>query len=135
MNKHRWYKFGNMALFRHSIWIYYNILNQEKYEVFLYIYGGFDGDNNTMINAHLYKVNIVDLFSKEESLKAELNDHISMLLLIQIQKTGKITQKGQKNTDEKVFTLSQKVVAHVVGDDCDETFGNLVKNYSLQKIK
>lgn len=134
MNKMKWYKFGAISLFRHSIWIYYNIVSQEKYEVFLYIYGGFDGDNNSLINANLYKVNIVELFVKDESLKNELNDHISMLLLIQIQKKQRIMQVSQKNNDDKMFTLSSRVVAYVVGDESDD-FGSLVKKYSLQKLK
>ncbi len=134
MNKMKWYKFGAISLFRHSIWIYYNIVSQEKYEVYLYIYGGFDGDNNSLINANLYKVNVVDLFSKDESLKNELNDHISMLLLIQIQKKQRIMQVSQKNNDDKMFTLSSRVVAYFVGDESDD-FGSLVKKYSLQKLK
>ena len=77
MNKHKWYRFGNVALFRHSIWIYYTITSIDKYDVFMYIYGGFDGDNGSMINPDLYKVDIVNLFVKIESLNVELNDYIN----------------------------------------------------------
>ena len=28
MNKYKWYRFGNIVLFRHSIWVYYSILSQ-----------------------------------------------------------------------------------------------------------
>ena len=43
-------------------YLYYNIISQDKYDAFLYIYGGFDGDNNSQINPNMYKINIVDLF-------------------------------------------------------------------------
>jgi protein phosphatase len=134
MNKLKWYRFGNIALFRHSIWIYYNITSQEKYDVNLYIYGGFDGDNNSQINSNLFKINIVELFQKEESLKIELSEHISMLLLIQLQK--KRQQNSKSNDVNKVqFTLGTKVVAYNIGDDGDSSsFANSIRQLSLHKL-
>jgi protein phosphatase len=130
MNKLKWYRFGNISLFRHSIWVYYNIISQEKFEVYLYIYGGFDGENNSQINPYLYKIDLVNLFSQNESLKNELNDHISMLLLIQIQKKNRI-QQNVKNTDGKnAFQLDYKVVAYQIGDD----FANNIRQLSLPKL-
>lgn len=134
MNKHKWYKFGFISLFRHSIWIYYNITSNEKYEVYLYIYGGFDGDNNSLINPDLYKINVVDLFSQDESLKNELNDHISMLLFIQRNKINKI-KNSKNNPNETNFTLHGKVVTYQSREENEEIFGYLVKQMSLQKLK
>lgn len=137
MNKLKWYRFGNIALFRHSIWVYYNIISQDKYEVYLYIYGGFDGDNNSQINPYLYKINIVDLFSKDESLKNELSDHISMLLLIQIQKKNRIQNNSNKNindTNKNTFTLVPRVIVSHIGEDENNTFANTIRQLSLHKL-
>jgi len=128
--KQKWYRFGNLALFRHSIWVYYNISSQDSFEVFLYIYGGFDGDNNSMINPNLYKINVVNLFSVDEGLKIDLMDHISNLLTLRGLKPQKQVIVKKENED-KVFVLSSKVVVHKV----DEEFGEMVKKYSLQKLR
>jgi hypothetical protein len=128
MNKMKWYRFGNIALFRHSIWVYYNIISQDKYDAYLYIYGGFDGDNNSQINPNMYKINIVDLFSQDESLKNELNDHISMLLLLQTQnkRSPIVKQSGPKVG----FQLDYTVVAYQMGDD----LVNNIRQLSLPKL-
>lgn len=136
MNKFKWYRFGTISLFRHSIWIYYNMVNQEKYEVYLYIYGGFDGDNNSQINSKLYRINIVELFSQDESLENELADHISMLLLIQMQK-----QSRQKSTERPVtegtksqFVMNPKVVAFNMTFSGDDNFANNIRQLSLRNL-
>lgn len=131
MNKHKWYRFGNVALFRHSIWIYYTITSIDKYDVFMYIYGGFDGDNGSMINPDLYKVDIVKLFSKIESLNFELNDYINQLLIMQ-----KFYVDSFKNSKKnQYFTLHGKVVTYQLKEDGDENFSNMIKSLSLQKLK
>jgi len=137
MNKFRWYRFGYVALFRHSIWVYYNIVSQEKYEVYLYIYGGFDGDNNSQINSSLFKINLVELFAREESLKIELSDHISMLLLIQLQKKNRIQQnnKNQLDGSRNQFTLGTRVVAYNINDEGPSySFANNIRQLSLHKL-
>lgn len=136
MNKFKWYRFGNIALFRHSIWVYYNIVSQDKYDVYLYIYGGFDGDNNSQINSGLFRINIVELFSKDESLKTELSDHISMLLLIQIQKKNRIQHSNKSiNDGNRVqFTLGNKVVAYNIGEDNSDSFANNIRQLSVNKL-
>jgi len=136
MNKFKWYKFGHIALFRHSIWVYYNIISQDKYEVYLYIYGGFDGDNNSQINSNLYKINVVDLFNKDESLKNELSDHISMLLLIQLQKKSRVSQsiKSSNDVNKATFTLGTKVVAYNIGEDNTDSFANNIRQLSMNKL-
>jgi len=133
MNKYKWYRFGNINLFRHSIWVYNNIISEDKYEVYLYIYGGFDGDNNSQINPHLYRVNIVELFSNDETLKNELNDHISMILLIQRQKKNRQTQLNNKGAGENknVFTLNHRaVITNIDKND----FANNVRTLSIAKL-
>ena len=139
MNKMKWHRFGNVALFRHSICVYYNITSQNKYEVFLFIYGGFDGDNNSMINPSLFKVNIVDLFSLNESLKNELNEYISMLLLSQnIKKSNKnitqVTTNNNSKTVEKTqqFNMSGYVVAAQPNENNE--FANNIRQLSLAKL-
>jgi protein phosphatase len=136
MNKLKWYRFSYVSLFRHSIWIYYNIVSQDKYEVYLYIYGGFDGDNNSQINSNLYKINVVDLFSKEESLKVELSDYISMLLLVQIQKKNRMQQSAKTVTEgnKTQFTLGTRVVAYNIGEDGTDSFANNIRQLSLHKF-
>ena len=62
-----WYRFGTVGLFRHTIWVYYNDTKQDDFELFLYIYGGFDSEHNPEINSKLFKINIFDLFSKKEN--------------------------------------------------------------------
>lgn len=131
MNKHKWFRFGNIALFRHSIWIYYSITSGDKYEVYMYIYGGFDGDNGSMINPDLYKINIVDLFSKVESLHYELNDYINQLLFYQLKNIDYI-RNNNKQTPH--FTLHGKVVTYQLKPDNEDNFGNMVKQLSLQKL-
>lgn len=130
MNKHKWYKFGNVALFRHSIWIYYSITSGDKYEVYMYIYGGFDGDNGSMINPDLYKINIVDLFSKIDSLHYELSDYMNQLLFYQV----KIIEDVKNTKKNPHFTLHGKVVTYQL-TETEENFGNMVKQFSLQKLK
>ncbi|MFM1912847.1 MAG: hypothetical protein RIR51_685 [Bacteroidota bacterium] len=134
MNKFKWYRFGNINLFRHSIWIYNNIISEDKYEVYLFIYGGFDGDNNSLINPNLYRINIVDLFSKDETLKNELNDHISMILLLQRQKKNRQTQITNKGTGENknVFTLNHRAVISNIDNNND--FANNVRTLSIAKL-
>lgn len=135
MNKYKWYRFGNINLFRHSIWVYNNIISEDKYEVYLYIYGGFDGDNNSQINPHLYRVNIVELFSHDETLKNELNDHISMILLIQRQKKNRQTQLNNKGAGENknVFTLNHRAVISNI-DNNKNDFANNVRTLSIAKL-
>lgn len=134
MNKYKWYRFGNINLFRHSIWVYNNIISQDKYEVYLYIYGGFDGDNNSQINPNLYRVNIVELFNRDETLKNELNDHISMILLIQTQKKNRLNQANSKNAGENknVFTLNHRAV--ITNIDNKNDFANNVRTLSIAKL-
>jgi protein phosphatase len=134
MNKYKWYRFGNINLFRHSIWVYNNIISEDKYEVYLYIYGGFDGDNNSQINPHLYRVNIVELFSNDETLKNELNDHISMILLIQRQKKNRQTQLSSKTTGENknVFTLNHRAIISTMDNNND--FANNIRTLSIAKL-
>lgn len=131
MNKHKWFRFGNIALFRHSIWIYYTITSIEKYEVYMYIYGGFDGDNGSMINPDLYKVDIVSLFSKIDSLSSELNDYINQLLIMQ----RNYLESFKNNKKNQLFTLHGKVVTYQLRDDLDDNFGSMIKQLSLQKLK
>jgi protein phosphatase len=131
MNKHKWFRFGNVALFRHSIWVYYTITSIEKYDVFMYIYGGFDGDNGSMINPDLYKVDLVKLFSKIESLNYELNDYINQLLIMQ--KFFVNNYNNQKKN--QYFTLHGKVVTYQLKEENDENFSNMIKQLSLQKLK
>ena len=87
-----------------------------------------------MINPDLFKINVVDLFSKEESLKNELNDHISMLIFKQGNMINKI-KANQKNPNESNFILHGKIVAYQVREENEETFGDLVRQMSLQKLK
>jgi protein phosphatase len=138
MNKYKWYRFGNIALFRHTIWVYYNIVSQEKFDVFLYIYGGFDGDNNSQINSNLYKINIVDLFANNESLKTELSEYISMLVYIQTQKKIKVQQNNKATTDvnRAHFTMNSKAIVYGMQENNSnqDTFADKIKSLSLQKL-
>ena len=131
MNKHKWYRFGNVALFRHSIWIYYTITSNEKYEVFMYIYGGFDGDNGSMINPDLFKVDIVKLFSKIEGLNYELNDYINQLIILQ----GIYVDSVKKSKKNQYFTMHGKVVTYQITEEQDEQFSQMITQLSLQKLK
>lgn len=131
MNKHKWYRFGNVALFRHSIWIYYTITSIEKYDVFMYIYGGFDGDNGSMINPDLYKVDMVKLFSKIEPLNYELNDYINQLIIIQQIYVDSLGNKAPK----QYFTIHGKVVTYQMKEEGDDSFSHMVRQLSLQKLK
>ena len=105
--------------------------------MYLYIYGGFDGDNNSQINSNLYKINVVDLFAREESLRIELSDHISMLLLIQLQKKNRIQQNNKNISDgsKNQFTLGTRVVAYNINDDGpSDMFANNIRQLSLHKL-
>lgn len=138
MNKYKWYRFGNISLFRHTIWVYYNIISQEKFDVFLYIYGGFDGDNNSQINSNLYKINIVDLFANNESLKTELSEYISMLVYIQTQKKIKVQLNNKTVSDgnRAHFTMNSKAIVYGMQENNNnqDTFADKIKSLSLQKL-
>lgn len=132
MTKNKWFRFGNISLFRHSIWMYYTISTSDKYEVYMYIYGGFDGDNGSMINPDLFRINILSLFSKKsELLVAELNEYINQLLIIEWNNLNNI--KNQKKNP--VFTMHGKVVTYQISEDGDDNFGVMIKQLSLQKLK
>ena len=74
-----WYTFGSVCLFRHTIWIYYNVSKQEEIKLYLYIYGGFSSEQNNVINDKLYRIDILKLFSDKEKLKKELNEYLLLL--------------------------------------------------------
>jgi hypothetical protein len=52
-----WYSFGSIYLFRHTIWIYYNVSDKEEIKLSLYIYGGFI--KNNVINEKLLRIEIL----------------------------------------------------------------------------
>jgi hypothetical protein len=129
MKSQKWHRFGNISLFRHNIWIYYNIISRGNLDLCLYICGGFDLDRNSELNPNLYKINIIDLFSKNEKLKNELNDYISLLLLSQTQ--NKRLQQTNINNIKNVFVLDSTVFAYQMGDDSN----NCIRQISLPKLK
>jgi protein phosphatase len=139
MNKKKWYRFGFIPLFRHSTFVYYNIISQSKYEVYLYIHGGTDADNNAQINPYLYRINVIDLFSDDESLINELNDHISMLLLLKKQKKEQEQKiiKTVTNEDDKIFVMNDRVVVYDINDiKKDSTdLSNIIRQLSLLKLQ
>ena len=124
-----WYRFGNVGLFRHTIWIYYNDSKVDEPELFLYIYGGFDSEHNPEINSKLYKLDIFNLFSGIDILKEELAEYISSLN----RKNNKDNNNNQGGKNNKHFELSNKVVVYNIPDE-DNNFGKLVKEISYSKL-
>ena len=118
-----WYKFGSIGLFRHTIWVYYSTSKIEEPELFLYIYGGFDSEHNPEINSKLFKINIIELFSKNEVLKEELYQY----LLLLNKKSGSTSTKGKGH-----FELSHKVVVYNIPEE--DNFGKIVKQISYSKL-
>ena len=59
--------------------VYYNETKQDEFDLYLYIYGGFDSEHNPEINSKLFKINIIDLFSTNHVLKEELNEYLTVL--------------------------------------------------------
>ncbi|MCQ2820036.1 MAG: metallophosphoesterase [archaeon] len=130
-NSRRWYRLGTIGLFRHSIWIYFNIASQDNVELFLYIYGGFDSENNSQINSNLYRINIMDIFSKNDSLKKELNSHINGLM----RKSSRSEPKPSKIKEEEAkghFEINHKVVVYNIPDE--NNFGALIKEVAYSKL-
>lgn len=117
-----------MSLFRHSIWVYYSIQSLDQFEIYLYIYGGFDGDNSAIINSNLYRINVFNLFSKDDSLKSDLYDYINTIVG---SRPKPITSKVTSGKDDNAFIMDSKVVASVIGDE----FADIVKKHSLQNLK
>ena len=74
-----WYNFGNVYLYRHTIWIYLNDSNPNEIKLNLYIYGGFDGKHNHEFNTKLYNIDIFKLFSEKEELKNQLKFYLLIL--------------------------------------------------------
>jgi hypothetical protein len=91
-----WYSFGSVCLFRHTIWIYYNISKQEEIKLYLYIYGGFTSEQNNEINDKLFRINILKFFSDKEILKKELNDY---LILLKKETTNSLYINTDKNSN------------------------------------
>ena len=119
-----WYRFGSVGLFRHTIWVYYNDSKSEDIELFLYIYGGFDSEHNPEINSKLFKINIIELFSKKENLKEELTEYLTIL--------NKKNSNNSSNKGKTHFELSHKVVVYNIPEE--DTFGKIVKQISYSKL-
>ena len=119
-----WYRFGTVGLFRHTIWVYYNDTKQDDFELFLYIYGGFDSEHNPEINSKLFKINILDLFSTNPTLKEELNDYLNELI--------KKNNSSNSNKSKAHFELSHKVVVYNIPEE--DNFGKIVKQISYSKL-
>ena len=119
-----WYRFGTVGLFRHTIWVYYNDTKQDDFELFLYIYGGFDSEHNPEINSKLFKINILELFSTNPILKDELNGYLNLLIK---KNSNSATNKGKSH-----FELSHKVVVYNIPEE--DNFGKIVKQISYSKL-
>jgi len=119
-----WYRFGTVGLFRHTIWVYYNDTKQDDFELFLYIYGGFDSEHNPEINSKLFKINILDLFNTNPILKEELNDYLNELI--------KKNNSSNSNKSKAHFELSHKVVVYNIPEE--DNFGKIVKQISYSKL-
>ena len=119
-----WYRFGTVGLFRHTIWVYYNDTKQDDFELFLYIYGGFDSEHNPEINSKLFKINILDLFNTNPILKEELNEYLNELI--------KKNNSSNSNKSKAHFELSHKVVVYNIPEE--DNFGKIVKQISYSKL-
>ena len=119
-----WYRFGTVGLFRHTIWVYYNDSKQDEFELYLYIYGGFDSEHNPEINSKLFKINILELFSTEPILKDELNKYLNFLIK---KNSNSASSKGKAH-----FELSHKVVVYNIPEE--DNFGKIVKQISYSKL-
>ena len=119
-----WYRFGTVGLFRHTIWVYYNESKQDEFELFLYIYGGFDSEHNPEINSKLFKINILELFSTNQTLKDELNEYLTILIK---RNNSAASSKGKAH-----FELSHKVVVYNIPEE--DNFGKIVKQISYSKL-
>lgn len=127
----KWFRFGTIGLFRHSIWVYFNSASVENIELSLYIYGGFDSDNNSQINSNLYKINLIDLFSKYEVLKNELTEHIKSIIKKSSHSNhGKQTHQHEENKNH--FELNSKVVVYNIPEE--NNLGTLIKEISYSKL-
>jgi len=128
----RWFRFGTIGLFRHTIWTYFNALNSEKKELSLYIYGGFDSENYSQINSNLYKINIFNLFATNDILNKELNEHINNLI-----RRNNINNNNNKHNNENIhnknhFELNSKVVVYNIPEE--NNLGTLIKEISYSKL-
>ena len=119
-----WYRFGTVGLFRHTIWVYYNDTKQDDFELFLYIYGGFDSEHNPEINSKLFKINILELFSTNPVLKDELNGYLNLLI--------KKNSNSANNKGKAHFELSHKVIVYNIPEE--DNFGKIVKQISYSKL-
>ena len=127
----RWFRFGTIGLFRHSIWVYFNAPSLENVDLYLYIYGGFDSENNSQINSNLYRINLIELFTKYDILKNELVDHIKTLL----KKSHNNKHSSQSNTEENNrnhFELNNRVVVYNIPEE--NNFGSIIKEISYSKL-
>ena len=119
-----WYRFCTVGLFRHTIWVYYNDTKQDDFELFLYIYGGFDSEHNPEINSKLFKINILELFSTNPVLKDELNGYLNLLI--------KKNSNSANNKGKAHFELSHKVIVYNIPEE--DNFGKIVKQISYSKL-
>lgn len=76
MKSMKWYFLGNLNLYRHSIFEYQNIKSIEDYDIFIYAFGGLNSETNEF-NKDLIKIDVIELFSKDETLNNELDDYVN----------------------------------------------------------
>ena len=82
-----------------------------------------------MISKNLYRVDVFNLFSKDEFLKNDLYDHICNIVGARKDKIKVKTISGPK--EDNAFIMDSKVVARFVGED----FADIVRKHSLQALK
>ena len=129
-NCKKWFRFGTIGLFRHSIWVYFNVAATDNVDLYLYIYGGFDSENNSMINEKLYRINLIELFSKNELLKNELIDYIKGILKKMAHNNNH--HQGNEDSNRNHFELNAKVVVYNIPEE--NNLGTLIKEISYTKL-
>lgn len=131
-NCKKWFRFGTIGLFRHSIWVYFNAPSLENVDLYLYIYGGFDSENNSQINSNLYRINLIELFSKYDTLKNELVEHIKTLMKKTHSNSRHNTGGSGDENNRNHFELNTRVVVYNIPEE--NNLGSLIKEISYSKL-
>lgn len=125
----RWFNFGTLDFYRHTVWGFQNIKSVDDYELYLFIYGGLHGDTSKL-NQDFLRIDVIELFSSIEILNNELDEYINNVINMEIEKSKKLNRV--KTEPKNIFVLKDTVVMTKIDEIND--INNNVKNLSINEL-
>jgi len=103
----KWYNFGKLDFYRHTVWGFQNIKTVDEYDIFLFIYGGFIGENSKL-NNNFIRIDVIELFSSIEILNNELDEYINNVISLEKEKNEKL--KNVKIDNEYLSKAKETII-------------------------